>query len=94
MGWTVKLENEQKEVIEELDREFYFAVTTGSMEFKLLKYLDPYGNACFNCLQMKDLISDMILLQGLKPNPLFKEILRLAERCKEEVHTYLVFYGD
>ena len=37
MGWTVILENEQKEVIEELDREFYFDVNTGSMEFKLLK---------------------------------------------------------
>ncbi|MBC8045136.1 MAG: hypothetical protein IAF08_16980 [Rhizobacter sp.] len=63
-------------------------------ELKLLRYLDPYGDATFNHLQMDDLIKDLDDLENIEHNPLTAEIQKLAARCKSEVHTYLTFYGD
>lgn len=62
--------------------------------FKLLRYLDAYGDTVFNRLQMDDLIQDLRDLRKIESNPLVDEILLLAELCKKKVHTYLVFYGD
>ena len=94
MAWTVILEDEKKEVISSLNREFDTSWRENLNGFKLLCYLDPYGDTFFNRMQMDDLIQDLQHLEKMEANPLIAEIRSLAERCKKEIHTYLVFYGD
>ena len=94
MAWTVALEDEDKQVISSLDREFDTTIRDSLNGFKLLCYLDPYGDTIFNRLQMHDLIHDLQQLKKMDSNLLIDEVLLLAERCKRETHTYLYFYGD
>jgi hypothetical protein len=93
MGWSIILKDESGEIIASLGHEFDTSVRTRS-GFKLLCYLDRYGDTMFNQLQMDDLVNDLKQLQKLEANPLIDEILLLAERCKHETHSYLFFYGD
>jgi len=92
MSWTIVLENEKKLEIASLEDEF--ETDTDLSNFKLLCYLDKYGDTIFNHLQMKDLINDLKNLKILEINPLIDEIIKLAIKCKEGTHIYLVFYGD
>jgi hypothetical protein len=94
MAWTIILENENKETVSSLSHEFDIGLQSDLSGLKLLCYLDAYGDTIFNRLQMDDLIKDLERLKLLKANPLLDEIHLLAERCKRETHTYLVFYGD
>jgi len=98
MGWTIILENEEHKEIVKLSHDFQsgFLHPEEKLEhFRLLKYLDPYCDTTFNKIQMDDLIAD---LKKLKKedinNAQIDEILKMAERCKAEAHTYLAFYGD
>lgn len=94
MSWTVILEDEHKNAISLLHDELYISSSCRLENFNLLKYLDPYGDAVFNHLQMDDLIQDLNILKSVDDNPLINEIQMLADRCKSEPHTYLAFYGD
>lgn len=94
MAWTVILETGEKEVIASLKSEFDTSLRDHLDRFKLLCYLDPYGDTIFNRLQMDDLIDDLLKLKKAENNPLIDEVLLLAERCKLNTHTYLFFYGD
>ena len=98
MTWTIILENENKEqlyaVSEELDSET-LKDESKRQSFKLLKYLDPYGDTTFNNIQITDLLDDLEVLKGYDGDEnLFDEIIDLATKCKNEPHTYLTFYGD
>ena len=64
MGWTVILEDARKEVISSLDREFHIALRDNLKDYKLLCYLDPYGDTFFNRLQIDDLIEDLRHLEN------------------------------
>ncbi len=66
----------------------------------LLQFVDWYGDAVFNHLQMKPLLQE---LDGLKRSAfarfpesagLFAQMKHLARRCQKETHCYLKFYGD
>lgn len=94
MGWTVILEGAGKEVISSLDDELYIASQHSVKGSRLLCYLDPYGDTFFNRLQADDLVTDLRNLERLEPSTLINDICALAERCKDEIHTYLVFHGD
>ena len=98
MSWTVILEDENKVEVASLNNEFVinsFNEIVNNENFKLIRYLDPYGDAVFNHLQMQDLISDLENLTKIdRNNQLVVEIISLAKRCIEESHLYLVFYGD
>jgi hypothetical protein len=72
----------------------YIAFRDNVKGSKLLSYLDPYGDTFFNRLQIDDLIEDLRHLEKLETNTLINDICVLAERCKEEINSYLVFYGD
>ena len=93
MTWTVILEDERKTPICLLSEEFIIT-DKNKYKFKLLQYLDPYGDTVFNYLQMDDLISDLLLLKKNQTNLLIDELLILSEKCKIERHTYLFFYGN
>jgi hypothetical protein len=97
MSWSVFLEDENRIEIESLGEEFVMTSLTDikSIDFKLIKYIDPYGDTVFNSLQMKDLITDFEVLAKLEPhNKLVDKIILLSKMCLEQPHLYLVFYGD
>ncbi|MCW3125636.1 MAG: hypothetical protein JWO03_1294 [Bacteroidetes bacterium] len=71
-----------------------FKGDTSIEAYVLLKYIDPHGDTTFNTLQIADLISDMIRFKKTESCPAADAIIELANRCRNEVHTYLVFYGD
>ena len=94
MGWTVVLEGEHKDPIACLSAEFRTGVNLDQGTFRLLCYLDPYGDTTFNCLQTADLLRDLALLLAMEPNPLGDELITLVKRSQEDVHLYVCFYGD
>ena len=94
MGWTVVLEGEDKDQIACLSAEFRTGVNLNSETFRLLCYLDPYGDTTFNRLQVEDLLRDLALLLAMEPNPLGGELIALVKRSQDDVHLYVCFYGD
>jgi len=97
MGWTVVLEDENRSKISSLEISFISPDIFDDLKnntFHLVKYLGPYGDTIFNQRQMTDLIDDLKKMQALGCNEDVEKIIQLAFKCKIEVHTYLVFYGD
>lgn len=94
MSWTVVVEGEHKDQIACLSAEFRTGVNLDHERFRLLCYLDPYGDTTFNRLQLEDLLWDFILLLAMEPNPLGDELMALVKRSQEHVHQYVCFYGD
>ncbi|MFD2720592.1 hypothetical protein ACFST9_17860 [Hymenobacter monticola] len=94
MSWTVVLESEHKDQIACLSAEFEPGVNLNREKFRLLCYLDPYGDTTFNRLQTADLLRDLVLLLAMEPNPLGDELIALVKRSQEDVHLYVCFYGD
>jgi hypothetical protein len=94
MGWTVVLEDEHKDEIARLSAEFRTSVNLDQGPFRLLCYLDPYGDTTFNCRQVPDVLQDLARLLAIEPNPLGDELIALVKRSHEEAHRYLCFYGD
>lgn len=94
MGWSIVLESEGKVEISLIKTEFHIKKIEKLKELKLLRYLDPFEDTTFNRLQMPELIEDLQILKKYENNSLINEILNLAERCKNEQHYYITFYGD
>jgi hypothetical protein len=98
--WTVRLEDERGKEIKSLKGPFICGYlenqSVNESPFKILKYLDPYGDTTFNILQMDDVISDFELLQKMEEcdGSFIQQIIVLAQECKAENHQYLVFVGD
>jgi hypothetical protein len=97
MAWTIILENEEREQIESSNMEYFLNALldpSNNEGFKLVKYLDPYGDTVFNHLQMDDLIFDFKKIRDSDYNENVEKIIQLALKCKSEPHTYLAFYVD
>lgn len=98
MTWTVILENENRQIIETLSDEFDLELLEQIVydnNIKLIKYLDPYGDTIYNCVQMNDLIEDLKYIKQINSsNKLIDEIIKLAQLCLDKSHHYLIFYGD
>jgi hypothetical protein len=97
MPWTITLEDEVGEVIQTLTEFFDYGElhTLNLNQFKLLRYIDPYGDTVFNCLQINDLIDDFEKLKDIsKQTSIIDKIIELGRRSENEVHTYIKFYGD
>ena len=66
--------------------------------FPLLQYLDPFGDAVFNRLQMDEVLRELESMRARatceESMALIDEIIALAARCKDDIHTYLRFLGD
>ncbi|MBC7399687.1 MAG: hypothetical protein H7289_07055 [Mucilaginibacter sp.] len=96
MGWTIILEDERGAAITSIEVELsdliFDHLDKGT--YKLIKYLDPYGDTTFNLLQIDDLVSDLEKIQRIKHNNKIPLITELALRCKAGQHTYLTFYGE
>ena len=98
MGWTVIKEDENGNAIRTLSKELHLSNIDilYNENFKVLKYIDPFGDTTFNAHMFTDLISDLNDLTTKIPSDKeqIDEVIELATECKEEVHTYLKFYGD
>lgn len=101
MLFTISLETEDNEIVEKIiDKgllQSYIPSVTNK-DFYCLKYLDPYGDTVFNRLQMEDLICELSIINkqsdSEKFSTLINSIIKLAEKCKSDVHLYLKFCGD
>jgi hypothetical protein len=98
MSWTVIKEDENGNSEEQLSEEFHISGTDilYSSNFRVIKYLDPYGDTTFNAIMFDDLITDLTELKTHRPYSAFiiDKIIQLATSCKNDVHSYLKFYGD
>src|SRR5687767_6049566 len=98
MGLTIVLEDENGGAIQTLPKELAYEELENINldDFILLKYIDFYGDTTFNTLQLDYLIGDF---EKLKPmlvsqREIIQQIINLAKRSQDEVHTYIKFYGD
>jgi hypothetical protein len=98
MGWTVIKEDANGKAEKRMTKEFYFSVDKiiSKKDFKVLKYIDPYGDTTFNSLMIDDLVSDLTELKALMQDNIeqIDNVIELANECKQEIHTFLKFYGD
>lgn len=98
MGWTVIIEDEDGNAKKTMPGEFILSdeKVLNRESFRLLKYVNPYGDTTFNAFMFEDLIKDLIELKALLP--MEKEqidiVISYAKECDEEIHSYLKFYGD
>ena len=98
MAWTVIKEDENGNALKTIEQEFIISnidlIYSG--DYKILKYIDPFGDTTFNSLMLDDLISDLTILKSKLSNGFDKieEIISLANECKSDVHTYLKLYGN
>jgi hypothetical protein len=63
-----------------------------------LQFIDPYGDTTFNRLQIPILIEELkSVANEVRDTDIRDHLLRvveLAEKSRDEVHTYLKFIGD
>ncbi len=95
MPWTVRLQDERGKPVAPREALIEFATIPDDRGFRLLRYVDPYGDTYFNRMQMRDFLADW---NTLKPTAdqrrEWKSVREMAERCHDEVHLYLRFIGD
>jgi hypothetical protein len=101
MGISIQLEDEGGNIEgESLEDTFLFRTIPLATDssYACLRFIDPYGNTIFNRLQMPVLIDELDRIARAaetREDKLFlKELLKLAKRCRDEVHLYLRFIGD
>ena len=102
MGIDVRLENSKGEALESmLDPHSYLPrilKRIDESEHLLINGIDFYGDTVFNRLQAPRLIGEwqrLVRLSSSDEERVFLEtVLRLIERCQDEVHRYLKFIGD
>jgi len=101
MSFTINLETEDGKIINSIDDNDLlkkYIPEINNKEFYCLKYLDVYGDTVFNKLQMDDLNIELKRIQEKNKSDeiglLIEKLFELIEKCKNEVHLYLKFYGD
>lgn len=67
--------------------------------YKLIHFIDWYGDTIFNRVQMEALLSDLQILiknkvHAKEETDLVHSIIKMCERCLNEPHLYVKFYGD
>src|SRR5262249_53536773 len=100
MGFTIRLETEHGDMIEELDDRNLEQLLPPDTDrsFYCLRFIDPYGDTTFNRPQMPDLLLELDRIKAKatsqEDRDFIMRLVKLAQRCQREVHTYLKFYGD
>lgn len=101
MGITIQLEDERGNREGELllDTFLFHAIPpTTDTSYVCLRFIDPYGDTIFNRLQIPVLIKELNRIAGTaktkEDKQFLKELLKLAEQCRDEPHLYLRFIGD
>ena len=98
MGWTVIIEDEDGNPVRTMPGEFVLSDQDiiYTSQFRLLKYLDPYGDTTFNSYMFEDLLTDLDELSRLLPGDKdqIDIVINYVKICGDDVHAYLKFYGD
>lgn len=98
MGLTVILEDENGDAIQILLQELQWDGLTWQErnKFRLLKYIDSYGDTTFNSLQLNNLRADFeqLKLVLVGQTHVIQRIIKLIQECQDQIHTYIKFYGD
>ena len=98
MGLTVRLQDERGKSESESDIGIDFRIPTGDSCFRLLCYIDPYGDTIFNQLQMGTFLAEWEKIRGEAKTEdetaAWSGVKQLATRCMNQVHLYLRFIGD
>ena len=104
MAIKVDLRTEQGERVSSLiDRAYVLnrllPQSQGEAErFKLLQYIDEYGDTIFNPIQARAFLSDLGQLlrsvEDAEQRTSLKEVEQLTVRCAKSTHLYLWFIGD
>jgi pyruvate formate-lyase activating enzyme-like uncharacterized protein len=108
MGLIVRLQDEWGEVLEEIqDRKDLLGPYIPSIRdesYHCLRFIDRYGNAYFNRLQMETFTSEWDRLSKtvqesdkdieIAVKKSFEQVRELAIKCQKEPHLYLKFEGD
>jgi hypothetical protein len=98
----VELQDYSGEAIDELgdiEGTVYFPPSEDLASFHLVGYVDPYGKAIFNHLQMEDFLEDLRRVRLIHPSEAAQTVLarieEMAIRCKDSSGgLYLAFLGD
>jgi hypothetical protein len=102
MGVDLRWENENGSRIDEIpDPQMYIShlvLQTDLTGTTCLRFIDPYGDTTFNRLQIPTLIEELkAVLHNVPDNGMrdhLRRVIELAEKSRDEIHTYLKFYGD
>jgi pyruvate formate-lyase activating enzyme-like uncharacterized protein len=108
MGLVVRLQDEFGEVLEEIqDRKDLLGPYIPALRdetYHCLRFIDRWGDAYFNRLQMDTFKSEWDRLSGTVQESdkdveaavkrLFERVRELIAKCQEEPHLYLKFQGD
>lgn len=102
MGIDIYLQGEDGEIVESmLDPTNILPKLLASYDEDTslcLRFIDPGGDTIFNNLQMRPLLEELPLLlhrtKGNEEEAFVTRIIEMAQRCRDEVHLYLKFYGD
>src|SRR4051812_42819651 len=102
MGINVQTESERGEMISEVidphDRAQALLPDYSDSAWSCLRFVDRYGDAVFNQLQLPVLISEVRRrLEGIRDRAMkehWEAVLRLIEAAEGQVHTYVRFVGD
>lgn len=102
MGLTIALEDERGTRIDGVDDPtnslHRLLPSADDLNSPALRYVDWYGDTVFNRRQMDDVLNECRLLlkkaQDGSERELIDRIIALAEKCRDEPHLYLKFYGD
>ena len=95
MPWSVRLQNERGEPVIPEDALIEFGAIPNGEGFRLLRYIDPYGDTYFNHAQMEDFLADWDKLEPRGDQREQWQLVRnMATRCQDESHFYLRFIGD
>jgi hypothetical protein len=93
--WTVRLQNERGKPAIPQYAVIEFATIPEGAEFRLLGYVDPYGDTYFNQVQMKDFLADWNNLRPTDEQTAQWQLVRdMAIRCQDHSHLYVRFIGD
>jgi L-rhamnose mutarotase len=95
MPWSVRLQEERGNPVTCKGAVIEFATISDYSGFKLLGYLDPYGDTYFNQYQMKDFLADWAkLTPSSEQREQWQVVHDMATRCRDEAHLYVRFIGD
>lgn len=102
MGLSIALEDEHGTRIDGVDDPtnslHRLLPPAEDLSSRCLRYIDWYGDTVFNRCQIGDVLSELQLLLGKTrthgERTLIDRIIGLAQKCRDEPHLYLKFYGD
>ena len=94
----VRLQNEHGQPSCDEDVGIEFPIPTGDDSYRMLCYIDPYGDTVFNRLQMVTFLLEWETLSGKAKEhgslETWLAVKKFAQKCNEGPHLYLRFIGD